>query len=52
MSRHGPGVQALLVPQLAGGLDGLAELTSRGLAVEHVREEGVLERILTLESGW
>ena len=49
MRGHRSGVQALLVPELAGRLYGLAELAGRGLAVEHVGEESVLRS--TEESG-
>jgi hypothetical protein len=37
-----PGVQALLVAQLAGRLNGLAQWASCGLTVEHVTDEDVL----------
>ena len=43
-----PGVQTLLVPQLARRLDGLTELSGRGLAVKHVAEEGVLRREINM----
>ena len=39
------GVQAFLVSQLTGGLYGLTQLASGGLAVEDVAEESVLTNI-------
>ena len=39
-----PSVETLLVAELAGRLDSLAEGSSRGLAVEHVADERVLQQ--------
>ena len=39
-----PSVETLLVAELAGRLDSLAEGSGRGFAVEHVTDEGVLQQ--------